>query len=73
MIFVLSSEEDNDDDLNDLTPIEELPRWTVREREGRFEIDEGLAMVERALARRFRDRSTTSVIEEVAIDLQTLD
>jgi hypothetical protein len=72
MIFVLTSEENNDD-LDDLTPIEELPRWTVRETEGRFEINEGIATIERALARRFSDRSRTSVIEEVAIDWQTRD
>jgi hypothetical protein len=45
----------------------------VREHEGRFDIEEGLALVERALARRFSNRSQASVIEEVAIDLQTLD
>jgi hypothetical protein len=72
MIFVLTSEENNDD-LDDLTPIEELPRWTVRSRPNGFEIEEGIALVERALARRFRDRSRTSVIEEVALDFQTLD
>lgn len=72
MIFVLTSDEYNDD-LDDLTPIDELPRWTVRELEDGFEIEEGIELVESALARRFSDRSRTSVIEEVAIDFQTMN
>jgi hypothetical protein len=57
------------EEAEDATPIEELPRWTVRELENEFEIEEGIDLLKNALARRFRDPLRAYVKEEVAVDL----
>jgi len=52
-----------------VTTIEELPRWTVRELEHSFVIQEGIDVLKSALARRFSDPWKNCVLEEVAVEL----
>jgi hypothetical protein len=63
---------DEFEEEEDATPIEELPRWTVRELEGEFEIEEGIDLVKHTLARRFRYPFRPYVKEEVTVDLLIL-
>lgn len=69
LFFVLSSESDieneinssplydidEDEDVVDVTALSELPRWTVYKNKDKneFYISEGLALVKKALAKRF--------------------
>lgn len=68
MIFVFHTEEEMEEE-EDVTPIEELPRWTVTERKNGFEIKEGLAVLKSTLARRLSDPFRVYVKEEVAVEL----
>jgi len=68
MLFIFHTEEELVDE-EDLTPIEELPKWTVREFENSFVIQEGIDVLKSALARRFSDPWKNCVLEEVAVEL----
>jgi len=73
MIFIFHTEEEMEqEEEEDVTPIEELPRWTVRELEHSFVIQEGIDILKNALARRFSDPWRNYVLEEVAVELPTL-
>jgi hypothetical protein len=69
-VFISEDELENEEDV---TPLEELPKWTVRELEHSFVIQEGISVVESALARRFSDPFRAYVLEEVAVELQMLE
>jgi hypothetical protein len=71
MIFVFHTEEEMEEE-EDVTPIEELPRWTVRESQGGFQIREGLAVLKSTLARRFSDPLRNYIKNEVAVELPTM-
>jgi hypothetical protein len=67
MLFFLHTEEEMEEE-EDVTPIEELPKWTVRELDDVFEIEEGIEVVKSTLARRFSDPLRAYVREEVAVE-----
>jgi hypothetical protein len=70
IILVFHTRTELEEAEDDTTQLDQLPRWTVRELEGKFEIAEGIDLIKRILARRFRDPLRAYVKDEVAVDLQ---
>jgi hypothetical protein len=67
MVFHTRSELDKAGD--DTTHLDKLPRWTVLEGKKGFYVEEGIEIVQRLLAKRFRDPIRAYVKDEVAVDL----
>jgi hypothetical protein len=72
IILVFHTRSELEEAGDDTTQLDKLPRWTVRELEGKFEIAEGIDLIKRILARRFQDPLRAYVKDEVAVDLHTL-
>ena len=71
IIFVFHTEKEMKDEV-DVTPIKQLPRWTVRESQDGFEISGGIEILKNALARRFSDPFRAYVKEEIAVELHPM-
>jgi hypothetical protein len=70
IILVFHTRRELEEVEDDTTQLDKLPRWTVRELEGKFEIAEGIDLIKRILVRRFQDPLRAYVKDEVAVDLQ---
>lgn len=71
IILVFHTRSELEEAEDDITQLDKLPRWTVRESRDGFEISPDLDLLKRVLARRFSDPLRAYVKDEVAVDLHT--
>jgi hypothetical protein len=69
IILVFHTRSELEEEEDDITQLDQLPRWTVREAKDGFEIDSGIALLKRLLAKRFSDPMRAYVKDEVVVEL----
>jgi hypothetical protein len=70
IILVFHTRSELEEAEDDITQLDKLPRWTVREGKKGFYIAEGIDLIKSTLAKRFKDPLRAYVKDEVAVDLQ---